>query len=125
MKTKRKILIIEDDQFIRELYVRELQKSNYDVTTTTTAEEAEKIIKKEKFDLILVDIMLPGKSGLDMLQHFHEVDGTKGASFIMLTNIGQDAVVKQGLELGAKGYLIKSSFSPQQIVEEINNYFER
>lgn len=123
LKAKR-ILIIEDDQFIREMYTRELQKEGYSVETAENAEEGEKLIKAKRFDLILVDIMLPGKNGLDMIKDFKEIDGTRGADFILLTNLGQEAIVKQGLALGAKGYLIKSSHSPQEIVEEINNFFE-
>ena len=124
MVKTRKILVIEDDQFIREMYCRELQKEGYDTDSTDNAEEGAKKIKQNKYDMVLVDIMLPGKNGLDMLKDFQERDGTKGAKFILLTNVGQDAVVKQGLELGAKGYFIKSSHTPSEIVQEINNFFE-
>ncbi|KKP70167.1 hypothetical protein A2X44_00465 [candidate division CPR3 bacterium GWF2_35_18] len=124
MSKARKILVIEDDQFIREMYCRELQKEGYETDFTDNAEDGTKKIRKNKYDLVLVDIMLPGKNGLDMLKDFKEKDGTKGAKFILLTNIGQDSVVKQGLDLGAKGYFIKSSHTPSEIVQEINNFFE-
>lgn len=124
MAKTRKVLVIEDDQFIREMYCRELQKEGYETDCTDNAEEGAKKIRNNKYDIVLVDIMLPGKNGLDMLKDFKEMDGTKGAKFILLTNIGQDAVVKQGLDLGAKGYFIKSSHTPQEIVTEINNFFE-
>ena len=124
MKRERKILIIEDDQFIRDLYARKLKNFGYKVKAVASAEDGKKMIEKEKFDMVLLDIMLPGENGLVMLKDFKEIDGTQKINFVLLTNIGQETIIKQGLQLGAKGYLIKSSYSPQEVVEEINSYFK-
>ena len=120
----KKILIIEDDQFIRDLYAHELQKEGYAVTTCEDAEKGAKELTQNSYDLILLDIMLPGKSGLDFMKDYLEKKKKNAKNFILLTNIGQDAVIKQALELGASGYFIKSSYAPHELVREINNYFE-
>jgi len=122
MPTK-KILIIEDDEFISDLYLRELSKEGYAVTVCRNAEEGEEKIQEKTFDMVLIDIMLPGKSGMDLLKELHEKNKTQQSIFVLLTNIGQETVVKQGFQLGAKGYLIKSAFSPKQVVHQINDYF--
>ena len=116
---KTKILLVEDDQMIRELYVSEFTSAGYEVAACTTGEEALKQLREGHFDIMLLDIMMPGINGLEVLKAIKEDGRFEALKVILLTNLGSEMVIKQGFELGAVGYLIKSSYNPDQIVQEV------
>lgn len=115
----KKILLIEDEDFIRDLYSRQLAKSGFKVVAVPTGEKGLESLKEEQFDLLLLDIMLPGINGLQMLKQFREANPTSQMKVVLLTNLGQEAVIKEGFELGAHAYLIKASYTPDQVVNEV------
>lgn len=121
----KKILIIEDDFFIRELYQRQLQKEQYEVVSASDGAEGLVQATQQKPDLILLDIMLPRLNGLDLLRTIKSKPETKDIPVILLTNLGQDSVIKEGFSLGAEGYLIKSAYTPSQIINEIKSFLEK
>jgi len=121
---KKKILIIEDDFFVRDLYDRELTREGFAVSS---AEDGPKGLLKaveEKPDLVLLDIMLPKMSGLDVLKTLKEKEETKNVPVVLLTNLGQDSVIREGFSLGAIGYLIKAAYTPTQIIEEVKKFLK-
>ncbi|NCS32631.1 response regulator [bacterium] len=124
MADKEKILIIEDDFFIRELYERQFTKEGYIVLVAEDGPTGLVMASQELPQLILLDIMLPKLNGLDLLRTLKSKDETKGIPVILLTNLGQESVIKEGFELGAESYLIKSAYTPSQIIEEIKNFLE-
>lgn len=115
----KKILIIEDDKFLRELIVKKLTKENYDVSEAMDGEEGVKKAKEEKPDLILLDLILPGIDGFEVLARIKEDPALTPAPVIILSNLGQKEDVERGLELGAVDYLIKAHFTPGEIIEKI------
>ena len=117
----KKVLLIEDEELIRELYARQLNKSGFWVKSTADAETGLQILNQEKFDLLLLDIMLPGMNGLELLREFKNKFPDSTMLVILLTNLGQESVIKEGFELGANAYLIKTSYTPDQIVQEVRN----
>lgn len=117
-----KILIVEDDLFIRELYERQLALEGFQVTTAEDGEVGLAKITESIPDLLLLDIMLPKVSGLDLLRTIKAKDETKNIPVILLTNLGQDSVIKEGFNLGADGYLIKSAYTPDQIIAEVKKF---
>lgn len=119
---KVKILIVEDDLFIRELYERQLSLEGYEVSTAEDGEIGLNRITESIPDLLLLDIMLPKVSGLDLLRTIKAKEETKNIPVILLTNLGQDSVIKEGFNLGADGYLIKSAYTPDQIIEEVKKF---
>ena len=121
----RKVLFVEDDEFIRELYKRQLDIGGLFTYAFSNGEDGLKAAQENQYDVILLDIMLPGMNGLDMLRNLKQNEATKNIPVIMLTNLGQDAVIKEGFMLGAIGYLIKASFTPDQIVQEIKKILEQ
>jgi len=121
---KTKILIIEDDFFIRELYERQFTKEGYLILSSEDGPSGLLAASQEKPDLILLDIMLPKLNGLDLLRTLKAKDETKNIPVILLTNLGQESVIKEGFELGAESYLIKSAYTPSQIIDEIKNFME-
>lgn len=117
----KKILLVEDEDFIRELYTRQLTKAGFAVTTAIDGQSGLETLKNEQFDLLLLDIMLPGMNGLQLLREFKTQNPNSPMITILLTNLGQEAVIKEGFELGAQAYLIKASYTPDQVVNEVKN----
>jgi two-component system, OmpR family, copper resistance phosphate regulon response regulator CusR len=117
----KKIILIEDETFIADLYSYQLQKAGFIVKAAGDGATGLKLLEQEKFDLLLLDIMLPGMNGLEVLRDWRKQNPTSTMIVLLLTNLGQDAVIKEGFTLGAQGYLIKASYTPEQIVAEIKN----
>ena len=113
------ILIIEDDKFLRELIAQKLLKENYKISEAVDGEDGIKKIKEEKPDLILLDLILPGIDGFEVLSKMKEDPQVSSIPVIILSNLGQKEDVEKGLELGAIDYLIKAHFTPGDIIEKI------
>lgn len=118
---QKKILLVEDEEMIRELYARQLTKAGFFLKAVGTGEEGLKALQEDTFDLLLLDIMLPGINGLQMLREFKLKNPQSKMITILLTNLGQESVIKEGFEMGAQAYLIKTSYTPDQIVQEVKN----
>lgn len=114
-----KILVVEDDKFLRELIVRKLEGENYDISQAIDGEEGIKKIREEKPDLVLLDLILPGIDGFDVLAKVKEDVQTSQIPVIILSNLGQREDIEKGLKLGAADYLIKAHFTPTEIINKI------
>tara|TARA_B100001248_G_scaffold259932_1_gene247022 strand:- start:816 stop:1493 length:678 start_codon:yes stop_codon:yes gene_type:complete len=115
------IFVIDDDEGIRSLVKKYLNENNYLVTTANSAEDASEKVKMIKFDLIILDIMMPGKSGLEFIQeHKNNLD----TPVILLTAKGQAAERVEGLEIGADDYLPKP-FEPKELLLRIKNILKK
>jgi len=118
----KKLLIVEDDQFLREFYQELLQGEGYIVDVAGDGEIAFQKITNNKYDLILLDIMLPKKDGLQILTELKAGQKMGGLKIVALTNLGQDSVIKECFDLGVAGYMIKSALNPDQVLSEIKTY---
>jgi DNA-binding response OmpR family regulator len=116
-----KLLLVEDEEYIRDLYKRQLDLAGLMTDAFGMGNEGLAAAEKNAYDLILLDIMLPDINGLQILQKIKQNPISKATPVVLLTNLGQDAVIKQGFELGADGYLVKAAYTPDQIVQEIKN----
>ncbi|MEK7617176.1 MAG: response regulator [Patescibacteria group bacterium] len=120
-----KILIVEDDQFLREFYQELFMSEGYLVDVAVDGEVGLRKLLEGGYDLILLDIMLPKKDGLQLLRDLKvQPPKTANGPVVVLTNLGQDAVIKQCFELGAVGYLIKSALNPDQVLQEVKSYLK-
>ena len=115
------ILVVDDDNEIRSLVKQYLDQSNFLVTTANSAEEANQKVKFIKFDLIVLDIMMPGKSGLDFTK---ENKNKIKTPIILLTAKGEASERIEGLETGADDYLPKP-FDPKELVLRIKNILNK
>jgi DNA-binding response OmpR family regulator len=115
----KKILIVEDDKFLRELISRKLQKEGYEIVQAADGEEGEKKIKETKPDLILLDLILPGIDGFEVLSRIKQDPTVASIPVVILSNLGQKEEIEKGLKLGAVDYLVKAHFTPAEIVEKI------
>jgi len=116
-----KILIIEDDKFLRELMARKLNQENFDVTEALDGEEGIEKVKETVPDLVLLDLILPGIDGFEVLSKIKEDPATASIPVIILSNLGQREDVERGLKLGAVDYLVKAHFTPNEIIEKVKN----
>ncbi|SRR5258708_6026141 len=117
---QKKILLIEDEEFIRELYVRQLKLAGFNIEGFGTGKEGlDAATANPTYDIVLLDIMLPDTNGIDILKQLKQNPKTQKMPVVLLTNLGQESVLKEGFALGAKGCLIKASYTPNQIVEEV------
>jgi len=114
-----RILIIEDDKFLRELIIQKLGKEGYDIVEAAEGEEGLRKMKEEKPDLVLLDLILPGIDGFEVLRRAKADEETSSVPVIILSNLGQRDDVEKGIELGAIDYLIKAHFTPGEIVDKI------
>ncbi len=115
-----KILIVDDDLVYIRIYQLKLKNDGYDVEIANDGEEA--LLKVETFkpDLILLDIMMPKIDGFEVLKQLKKNSATKNIPVIMLTNLGGDeANILKGIDLGAVSYLIKSAYTPKEVVQKI------
>ena len=115
----KKILIVEDDKFLRELISQKITKEGYQVVEAIDGEDGVKKAKEEKPDLILLDLILPGIDGFEVLSSIKEDPSLSQVPVIILSNLGQKDDVERGLKLGAADYLIKAHFTPGEIIEKI------
>lgn len=117
----KNILLIEDETFIADIYARELTKAGFKVEIKNDGITGLKALEEGTYDLLLLDIMLPGIHGLELLRQWRVKNPNSQMPVLLLTNLGQDEVIKEAFTLGARGYLIKASYTPKQIVDEIIN----
>ena len=114
----KRILLVEDDNFLSELLSKKLVESKATMTRATNGEEAISIIKSNpKFDLILLDLMLPKIGGFEVMEAINADEKVKGTPIIILSNLGQKNDVEKGVSLGAKKFLVKAILSLDEIVD--------
>jgi len=119
MNNLKKILLVEDDPFIIDIYSTKLKEAGFDVQSSTDGEDALKRVKEDKPDLILLDVVLPKLTGLECLGQIKLLPQFKDIPIIILSNLGQKHEVEKGLKMGADKYLIKAHYTPSEIVKEI------
>ncbi|MEK7453104.1 MAG: response regulator [Patescibacteria group bacterium] len=114
-----KVLIIDDDNFIREVYKSELNQENIEVELAESGEVGLEKVKSIKVDLILLDMMLPQKSGFDVLTELKKDAELSKIPVIVFSSLSQQSDIDEAKRLGCLMYLPKDTYSPNQIVDEI------
>lgn len=117
------ILIAEDDPIIRDLYSEELQKGGYIVKTASDGVEAMESIRSSHPDLVLLDIMMPRKSGLDVLAEMKNDETIMNIPVFVLSALGDADDKARGLNLGAVRYIAKAETIPGKVIEAVNQFF--
>jgi two-component system, OmpR family, phosphate regulon response regulator OmpR len=121
IEEKKHILVVDDDDRIRELIKEYLERNDFYITTARDAEDAKNKIKLIKFDLVILDIMMPGQNGLELTK---EIKLTSDQPIILLTAMGETSDRVSGLETGADDYLPKP-FEPKELLLRIKNILKR
>jgi DNA-binding response OmpR family regulator len=116
---KSKILIIEDDKFLRDLLSQKLMREGFKVLTAVEGEEGIKMMGEEAPNLVMLDLILPGLDGFDILTRLKETPELSSVPVLVLSNLGQKEDIERAMSLGAEEFLIKANFTPGEIVEKI------
>ncbi len=120
----KKILIIEDEKIISELLERKLLRENYDVAVTTNGLDGLDQMKKEKPDLVLLDIIMPKMGGFEVMEQMIQDRELKNIPVIVISNSGQPVEIDRVKKMGAKDWLIKTEFDPQEVLEKVRRQIE-
>lgn len=122
--SNKKILIVEDEEDLREMYSSKISSAGYNVITATCGDEGLTAIKKEKPDLVLLDLIMPRKNGFDVMEELKNDKNKIETPIIILSNLCQDEDMELAKEMGAIDYLIKSQIKLDDLVIRINQYFK-
>jgi two-component system, OmpR family, alkaline phosphatase synthesis response regulator PhoP len=122
--SKEKLLVVEDDPDIRDLIKHAMLKEGYEVTTTTQGEEGLHLAQQGKFDLVLLDLMLPGMDGLEVCRRLRSDNNLRTTAILIITAKDDEVDVVMGLELGADDYLVKP-FSVRVLLARVRALLRR
>lgn len=117
---KYKIIIVDDEQLILDMYKAKLEQEGMEVLTADGAEKGFELIKKERPDLALIDLVMPKKDGFDLIEKLKANNKLNNMPVIVLTNLDSPEMRKKACQLGVLFFLVKPHFMPSQIVEIIN-----
>lgn len=115
----KKIVIVEDEVFLSEMYKMKFSAEGYDVYTAANGEEALKVVSEVMPDILLLDLVMPKMDGYEVLKKLRADEKTSKLKIYVLSNLGQTGEVDKGLEEGADGYFVKSSMTPTQLADEV------
>jgi len=118
---KTKVLLVEDDKMIIDMYTLKFSQEGYDIMQAENGQDGLDLAKAQLPAIILLDIILPQMDGFTVLKELKADPNTKDIPVVLLTNLGQDGDVKKGLELGANDYLIKANYTPSQVVDKVKS----
>lgn len=121
---RKYILVAEDDKFYAGVYRRKLTAEGYDVKIAENGEEAIKMAKESKPDLLLLDLIMPIKDGFTTLDEMKKDKTLNDIKVVITSNLGQEEDIKKAKALGAFDYIVKSNFSLKEMVEKIKNYLQ-
>ena len=121
---KKKIMVVEDDVFVMDIYHTKLEQEGFQVIEAANGLEAIKKLEEVIPDVMLLDILMPYMDGLEVLEKIKADDRFKNIPVVLLTNLSQKEEVNKGLKLGANDYLIKSHFTPSEVLDKIKNFLK-
>lgn len=118
-KKEFKVLLVEDDDVIRDVYQHYFEKDNFSVYVATTGPDAISYSENQTFDIILLDVIIPGYDGFTVLRKLKENEKTASIPVMVLTNLDDDKYLQRALKLGANEYMIKANSTPSEILQHM------
>ena len=118
----KRILLVEDDILLADMFEKDLSTANFSVTTAYHGSQVVELAEQHLFDLIFLDLLLPGKSGFEILKELKANKKTKDIPVIIITNLGEVEHMERALALGASDYVIKANVSPKEIRHIANKH---
>lgn len=116
------ILLVEDDVALGTMYLRRLQHEGYTITWATDGQEAGRLLGEVAFDLVILDVGLPYRSGLSILRDIREDSGLRQMPVVMLSNYSEPEIMEQARQLGATDYLVKANVTPSHLAEGVRGW---
>ena len=121
----KKILLVEDEKIMINLLQKKLTQEGYDVKVAVNGEEGLKAMKEEKPDIVLLDIIMPKMGGFEVMEEMGKDPVLREIPIVIISNSGQPVELDKAKELGAKDWLIKTEFDPQEVVEKVEKQIGR
>ncbi len=118
---KKKVLIVEDEELVAEILEKKLKEAGYNVEVARDGEEGLNKMRKRKPDLVLLDIIMPKKGGFEVMEEMRKDENLKDIDVMVISNSGQPVELDKAKALGAKDWLIKTEFDPQEVLDKVNN----
>jgi len=123
-ENKKKILIVEDDAVLSSMYKTKFELDGFEVVTVANGAEGLETAKKDKFDIIFLDVILPQLDGFAVLEEIKKDSKIKNIPVVMLTNLGTQEDMEKGKKMGATDYIVKASLTPSQVSDKIKEYLK-
>ncbi len=123
--SSKTVMIVEDEPDVLAIYSQVLKEAGYNVVEATNGIEGLRLARSVAWDLMLLDIMIPGEDGIHVLKTLKEDKGLHFKPVILLTNLDSETIINESFNLGADGYLIKSEITPDKIVTEVGSVLNK
>lgn len=121
---KKRVLIIEDDSFLASLIISALKRADFETSLAVDGEKGLEKLETEIPDIVLLDLILPGIGGFDILEKIKKEDKTKKIPVIILSNLGSQEEIQKGLKSGADAYLVKANILPEDVIKKIEEILQ-
>lgn len=121
---KKNILVVEDEEYLRDLYIQLLVEEGHEVDAAPDGEIAYVKLSENVYDLVMLDIILPKMDGLQVLDKLSREGKNVNKNIVLLTNLGHDVVVSRALEFGVRGFMVKSDYTPDELLIEIREFIK-
>lgn len=121
----KKILLIEDDPFLSEIYITKFEQVGYSIEVVDNGEAGLKKASESNPDVVLLDIVLPKMNGLEVLSAIKKDPNLNNTAVIILSNLGSDEDLNRAKDIGADGYLVKSQYTPSEVVSQVENILNK
>lgn len=125
MSQNKKIIIAEDEPILIEMYKLYFERAGYEVLKANNGRECIDFVKKEKPDIILLDILMPRVDGWEVLKQLKTDPETKQIPILVFSNLGQTQEIQKGLDLGADDYVVKSNMTPKELLEKVEGMIRK
>ena len=119
MTPSRRVLLVEDDKFLRRACEASLRQRGFDVTTATDGEEGLRLARQERFDIVLLDLLMPKVPGIEVLRALRAEPANASLPVVILSNSSREEDKRHALELGAAGYYVKANLSLKALAEQV------
>ncbi len=120
-----KIIVVEDDPMISEIYQKKFSESGFNVLVADSGEQALELVKKNKVDLILLDLIMPKMDGFEVIKRIRSGNYNQKAKIIVFSNLSQKEDQDKAVKLGADGFIIKSDYTPSALISEVKRIFNQ
>lgn len=121
----KKVLVVDDDEFLLEMYVLKFREAGFEVIMAQNGKEAIDKASQHQPDIVLLDIVLPGTDGFEALREIKKKKLSPNSRIVMLTNLGQKDDTEKGMKLGADDYIVKAHFTPSEVVQKIEEMLSK
>ena len=120
-----KILLVDDDEFLLDMYSTKFREAGFDIDIASSGEAALEKIRKNQYHVILLDIIMPVLDGFEVLQQMKKENLISKSVVVILSNLGQKEDIERGMFLGATDYVIKAHFTPREVVEKVKSHLPK